>query len=343
MKYRKLFAVIKSIVIFIIIYFLLSFTVVMLIYEGLFARTEEYEYSPFISVGDLEQKYQTEEITFESRGFLLNGYFFKADSDRLVILGHAKNGSLKDMLPEAYYFLKNGFSVMTFDFTGHSSSGGTSQFGLQQSVYDMENAIDYALNQGYTDIYLYGIGIGGYAAACCSDDENVKGVAAISAFSSISDMTLEYSTKNLSVFGYIEYPVMMLYQFITYGSDINNSAIDAINASSVPVVIVNGTADEEIDYNGSALINAESKIINPDALFISVENGLHLSLMRSAEAVEAINQFNEKAYELYNEFSGEVPVSEIEEVYASVDKEVTGSLNDEFMRKIIDAFSQKSE
>lgn len=339
MKHRSLFAALKSLAIFFLIYIMLSFTVVMLIYEGLFVRSEEYEYSVFISDKHLAQNYKTEEVTFESRGFILNGILFGDKEDKLVILGHGKGGSLRDMLPEAEYFLENNFSVLAFDFTGHNKSGGNSQYGLQQSVYDMENAVNYAKNLGYKDIYLYGIGIGGYAAAACADCDGVRGVAAISAFSSVSDMTLEYATENMSVLGYLEYPIMMLYQFMTYGSDVNESAVKGINSSDVPVVVIHGTADEEVNFDSAALINAADRITNPDVSYVTVEGGLHLSLMRSDAAIDAINSFNEKAYEIYNQYSGEVPVAEIEAVYASVDTEVTSELDDDIMNKVMEVFN----
>ncbi len=338
MKNKNLFAALKSFLIFFVIYLLLSFTVVMLIYEGKFARTEEYDYSLFISSEDIEQTYPVSEVDFESRGFIINASIYGENTDKLVILGHAKDGSSKDMFPEASFFLDNGFSVMTLDFTGHSASGGTSQYGLQQSVFDMENAVKQANEQGYTDIYLYGIGIGGYAAAACADMDGVKGVAAISAFSSISDMTLEYATENMGILGYLEYPVMLLYQYLTYGSDIGNSAVKGINASDVPVAVINGTADETVKYDGAALINSADKITNPNVRYITVEDGFHLSLMRTEEARELINDFNVRAYELYNEYSGSVATADIEKLYASVDSEAVSGLDENLMREVLEVF-----
>lgn len=338
MKHRNLIAVIKNFVIFLLIYILLSFTVVMLIYEGLFTRREAYEYNLFISKEEIEQEYSSSEITFESRGFPVSAVIYGDNKDKLVILGHAKDGSSNDMTPEAYFFLKKGFSVLTMDFTGHGSSGGTSQFGLQQCVFDMENAISFVRSEGYEDLYIYGIGIGGYAAAACADEEGVSGVAAISAFSSISDLTLEYATQKMSVLGYLEYPVMMLYQFMVYGSDINNSAVGGINSSDVPVIIINGTNDDKIKFDGAALINAKDKITSDKVIYRAVEGGFHLSLMRTEEAVDLINEFNEKAYGLYNEYGSSVPTADIENLYDSVDSIALSELDEGLMNEILAVF-----
>ena len=338
MKHRNLIAVLKNFVIFLLIYLILSFMAVMMIYEGLFARTEPYEYSVFISREDIEQKYPVRDVSFESGGFSISAAVYGENKDKLVILGHAKDGSSADVLPEADFFLDNGFSVLTMDFTGHSNSEGNSQSGLHQSVYDMENAIAFARSEGYENIYLYGIGIGGYAAASCADEEGVSGVAAISAYSSISDMTFEYALDNMSFLGYLEYPIMMLYQYILYGDDISNNAINGINSSDVPVIIINGTADDKIKYDGAALINASDRITNENVVYRTVEDGVHLSLMRTEEARNLIDSFNEDAYMLYYEYEGSVPIGKIDDLYSSVDKETASGLDEELMNEILSVF-----
>jgi len=338
MKYRKIKAVLKSFAVFLAIYLLLSFTVVMLIYEGLFARTEVYEYSLFVSRDEIEQIYEARDFSFKSRGFPINSVIYGDNKDKLVIVGHAKNSSSQDMMPEVKFFLDNGYSVMAMDFTGHSTSGGNSQYGLQQCVFDMENAITAMHAEGYSYLYLYGIGIGGYAAAACASRDGVKGVAAVSAFSSISDMTLQYAIDNMNILGYLEYPIMMLYQYITYGSDIENSAVKGINESDVPVIVINGTADETVRYDGAALINAADGITNPNVIYRTVDGGIHLSLMRSENARHLIDDFNERAYMLYNEYGGSVPNADIEMLYDSIDTEAVSGLDEKLMNEVLSVF-----
>lgn len=339
MKHRNLIAVIKNFVIFLIIYLLLSFMAVMLIYEGLFARTEPYGYSMFISRDDIEQQYAVRDVKFDSCGFSVSAAIYGETKDKLVILGHAKDGSSADILPEARFFLENGFSVMTMDFVGHSNSEGNSQSGLHQSVYDMENAIGFARSEGFENIYLYGIGIGGYAAASCADEEGVRGVASISAYSSIQDLTLEYAVDKMSILGYLEYPIMLLYQQILYGDDMKNNAVEGINSSDVPVIIINGTADDKVKYDGAALINAADRITNENVIYKTVENGVHLSLMRTEEARNLIDKFNEDAYMLYYEHDGNVPVAAIEDLYDAVDREAASQLDAGLMNEILSVFS----
>ena len=338
MKNRTFKSALKSIIISLLIYLVASFMIVMIIYEGIFSRVEEYQYNSFITYEDM-LGYSPEEISFDSRGFAINGVIYKkGNSDKIVILGHSKGGSGEDMLPEAKFFLNNGFSAMVFDYVGCGKSAGSSQVGFQQPVYNFIDAIEYAQSNGYEKIYLYGRGVGGYAASVCSTIEGVMSVAAVSSFSSISDMTLEYATSNMGVLGYLEYPVMLLYQFLVYGSDVNNNAVDAINSSTVPILVVHGTNDETIHYDGASLINSSKKITNPNVVYKTIEGGKHSSLMRSEKANILLDEFNAEAYELYNNYNGNVPTADIEELYSLYNREEMSELNAEIMNEILALF-----
>ena len=337
-KARNVKTAVSSVLISLAIYLIASFMIVMLIYEGLFARAEEYEYHSFLCYEDMNS-YPVSDISFDSRGFELFGKVYGDNKDKLVILCHSKGGTGEDMLAEVEFFIKNGYSAMVFDLSGHGKSGGNSQVGLYQPVYDLENAVNFAKGQGFEELYLYGIGVGGYASAICSDIDGVKAVASVSAFSSISTLTLQYATENMSIFGYLEYPIMMLYQYLVFGSAINDDAVSAINTATVPVAIINGTADETILYDNAALINSSSEITNANVIYKTVENGRHNSLMRSEAANELLDKFNEEAYELYNSYGGSVPTAEIEALYNSYSRVEMSELNTEIMNDILSMFN----
>lgn len=337
-KNRNIRTAISSVLISLAIYLIASFMLVMLIYEGLFAREEEYEYHSFLCYEDMNG-YPVSDISFDSRGFELFGKIYGENKDSLVILCHGKGGTGEDLLAEARFFVDNGYSAMVFDLSGHGESGGNSQVGLYQPVYDLSNAMDFAEKTGYKSLYLYGTGTGGYAAALCSGDESVKAVAAVSAFESIPALTLEYATENMSIFGYLEYPVMLLYQYLVFGSDIYDSAAEALNNSGVPAIIINGTADDTILYDGSALINSASEITNPRVVLRTAENGKHSSLMRSEDANALLAEFNTEAYSLSESYGGNVPVSEIEALYGSYSREDMSELNRELMEEITAVFN----
>lgn len=338
MKHRNLKTAISSFFISLAIFIIASFMVVMLIYEGLFARVEEYEHHSFLCYEDM-LNYKQREVSFESDVYSISGVIYGDNTEKLVILAHGKGGSGEDMLAEACYFADNGYSAMVFDFVGCGKSSGSSQLGLQRPVYELESAVEFAKEQGFTEIYLHGIGVGGYAAAACADIDGVKAVSAVSSFSTVADMTLEYATENMSVLGYLEYPIMMLYQYLVFGSELENNAVSGINNSDVPIIIINGTEDETIKHDGAALINSADKITNSKAVYFSVENGRHNSIMRTEDARKLLDKFNEEAYELYDSYGGAVPESEIMDLYAAYSRAEMSELDMELMNKIITLFN----
>lgn len=338
-KNKNLKSAIINFVVALAIYVIASFMLVMIIYEEMFTVDEKYEHRSFMSYDDMNKYYTPCEISFDSNGIPIYGKIYGEASDRLVIIGHGIDGTAEDMLAEAKFFLDNGYSVMLFDSVGHGKSGGTSKVGIHQAARDMEFAVDYAAGEGYSELYLYGMGVGGYAAASCADMNGVKAVASVSAFGSVSDMTLEYAVENMTVLGYLEYPIMMLYQYLIFGSELKNDAFSGINNSNVPIVIINGTNDNSVLYDGAALINKSDKITNENVTYLTVEDGMHASLMRTGEAVELLENFNMEAYALYNSSGGDVPVSEIEAIYAKYDREQMSELNPELMNKVLEIFS----
>lgn len=338
MKHKNLKTAISSVVISLAIYVILSFMVVMLIYEGLFARVEASEYHPFLHYEDMNS-YNTRDVSFDSEGMKLVGKIYGDNADKLVILAHAKGGTGEDMLAEAQFFLDNGFSAMVFDCTGCGQSDGSSQLGLQRPVTDLENAVDYAKEQGFTRIYLYGMGTGGYAAGACADYEGVSAVAAVSAFGTVPAMTLDYATEGMGFLGYLEYPIMLLYQYIVFGSELQNSALDGLKAADVPVVVVNGTADETVRPDKSALIGYADKISNPMVSYITVDGGRHKSLMRTEAANALLDDFNREAYSLSEKYGGEVPTAEIEAFYAGYSREAMSEPDIDIMNEILSVFS----
>ncbi len=344
MKHRNLKTAISSVIVSLAIFLIASFLVVMLIYEGLFTRTEQDEHSVLMTYEDIEKYYISRKITFDSEGTSIYGRIYDNQSDKLVILSHAKDMSGESLLAEAKFFLDNGYSVMVYDFTGHGKSGNSSQIGLQRSVIDLKNAITFANLENYHNLYLYGMGVGGYAsAAVASESEDIKAVSAVAAFSSIEDMTLQYATEGMGILGYLEYPIMLLYQKLIFRSDMNYSAVEGINGSDCQIIIVNSREDDTVIYDKAALINSADEITASDVIYKTLETGRHGSLMRTQAANDLLDTFNKEAYELYEIYGGEVPEAEIDAIYGNYDREAMSELDAALMNEILEVFNSAGE
>lgn len=345
MKHKILKTAIRNIIISVAVYLILSFLIVMILYEGMFARTEKYEYQALISYEDMNG-YSCREISFDSNGFKLSGRIYnEAGQEGTVIIGHGKDGSGEDMLAEARFFADNGFSAMVFDLTGHGESSGTSQRGLCQAAYDMENAVLFCEKDEQLagkPIFLFGFGVSGYGAALCASMEQVAAVTAVSAFVSVPEMTLEYARSKMGILGYLEYPVMLFYQYLIFGDALWLDAAEAIGAADIPVLAIHGTKDDTVSLEGASLYARRNQVF-PHIEATAVEGGRHGSVLRSEDAVAYLDAFNEEALLLSQQYGGNVPVSLIEELYGRYDRAKMSELDGHLMETICEFYRVAGE
>lgn len=340
MKHRTLKTVIRSLIISVVIYLILSFLVVMILYENLFSRKEQQEQNVYLTFEDMGLP--DRDIYFDSGGFTLYGRIYNEDGEAgTVILAHGKDGNCEDLLAEARYFTENGFTALIFDLTGHGRSSGATQRGLCQAVTDMENAVHFCEKDEQLcekPIYLYGFGVGGYGAAMCASLDSVRAVAAVSAFESVPKMTLEYALSQMGFLGYLEYPVMLFYQYLLFGDEMDRDAVTVVNQTDTPVLAIHGVSDELVSFSGASLTAAGERMHNGNFQTISVEGGKHRSLLRSADAIAYLDEYNEAAYELYLKYNGDVPTYLVDRFYEQYDREKMSELNTEIMDQICDFY-----
>ncbi len=345
MKHKKLKTAIQSVLISVVIYLILSFLVVMILYEGMFARNEKYEYRVLLSYEDMGD-YPCREVSFDSGGFTLSGRVYNEDGQAgTVILGHAKDGSGEDLLAEAQYFADSGFAAMVFDLTGHGDSTGTAQRGLCQAAADMKSAVLFCGNDEHLSgkpIFLFGFGVSGYGAALCASMEQVTAVTTVSAFVSVPEMTLEYARSKMGILGYLEYPVMLLYQYLIFGDALWLDAAEAIGAADTPVLAIHGTKDDTVSLEGASLYARRNQVF-PHIAATAVEGGRHGSVLRSEDAVAYLDAFNEEALRLSQQYGGNVPVSLIEELYERYDRAKMSELDGHLMETICEFYRVAGE
>ena len=185
---------------------------------------------------------------------------------------------------------------------------------------------------------LFGHSWGGYAvAAVLNYSHPVAAVASISGFNSPNDLLWEQARSQLGVFGYFEYPFLALYQSWLFGKDAGLSAVNGINQSGIPVMIIHGTGDEDISYTGASIISHQADITDPNVEYVTCskegQNG-HKSLYRSEAAVKYINQINQEYRAITEQYGGNIPDDVKAQFYASLDKFQTSELDASFMDNI---------
>jgi alpha-beta hydrolase superfamily lysophospholipase len=311
------------------------------LYQGNFPRFDKAQYTGRLEYQDVPD-YAPSVVEFPSGEHLLTGYLLGSENTKgLVVLAPGIGEGTEHYLSEMMYLVDRGWRVFSFEYTGSYMSEGENSVGLPQSRVDLEAALTYlqsnnTLNQ--LPLVLWGHSWGGYAvAAVLRDHPEVAAVATLSAFNSPQGLLNEQIRNQLGILGYLEYPFAWGYQTLRFGHSAGVTAVDGINTGDTPVMIIHGSADEAIAYDGASIIAQRERIINPNVIYTTCSapnhNG-HRNLLRSEAAVQYTNQKNQEYQALLDQYEGDVPDSVRAEFYAGVDRFLTSEVDTSLMHEI---------
>lgn len=266
-----------SIIGFILIFSIISMVIVMVIYNGQFPRYERHDTT--ITAGlryeDLKEQYPRSLVSFKSGNNRLQGYVYGSNQEQgLIVIAHGLGGGADSYLSQITYFVDKGWRVFAYDVTGSFDSEGDTTKGFPQALIDLDAALTFISSQSEFNnlpTLLFGHSWGGYAVAnVLHYDHEIAGIVSVSGTNSAMDMVLEQGNSMMGNFIYIQYPYLWLYQRAMFGKVADFNAVDAINQSDVSVLIVHGTEDESVAYDGSSIISKLNEITNPNVKTISL-------------------------------------------------------------------------
>jgi pimeloyl-ACP methyl ester carboxylesterase len=257
--------------------------------------------------------YERIPVEFKSGKNRLLGYIYgNGNSKALIVISHGLGGRAESHLEEIIWFVDHGYRVFSYDGTGTNASEGKGTRGMAQSVLDLYAALSHIEREDELSalpLLLYGHSWGAYAAASVPANlpeglkERVAAVVSISGYNSPNGICREHAKKAIGPIAVIEYPFIALENFFLFGKASAVSAAHSINAASVPVLIIHGTKDKMIDFNGASIIAQKNRIVNPKAEYYirdkEGQNG-HNDLFCAAsgeldeEFMNRINLFYEK-------------------------------------------------
>lgn len=286
-----------------------------------------------------QAEYPRTEVEFKSDDNTLKGYIYGAENSKgLLVFAHGIGSGHEEYMKELLWFVDNGWRVFAYDATGsgHSEGGGTR--GLPQSALDLDAALTFAENDARLNslpVYLMGHSWGGYAAAAVLNfNHKIAGAASISGYNEPIEMILEWTEDMMGGFRYAMYPFIWTYNKALFGQYSGMTAVNGINKSNVPVLIIHGTEDGTIGYDKSSIISEREKITNPNAQFLTLDGKGHNNLFYTAEALEYINEFNKDYRVIYDQYNGEIPEDVLEEIYSGSDRELINTPNEELLSQI---------
>lgn len=294
--------------------------------------------------------YPREEVSFRSGKNTLKGYIYGLDNnDGLIVFAHGIGSGHEVYLGLLTRLIDCGWRVFTYDATGSGYSEGKSTIGLAQSVIDLHNALSFAETDSRLnslDTFVLGHSWGGYAsAAVLNYKHNIKGCVSMSGYY-LPVAELDESCDNM--FGKASkliYPYIWMYNTVKFGKYSSVSAVDGLNKSGIPALIVHGDEDEIIGYNGASIIARKDDISNPLVQYkVFTEPGRngHNSYFYTPEFKEyKENYLTPILDDLENKYGDVVPDNEQMKYVEKVDKELYNGFSAEVI-SMIDSFFRGS-
>lgn len=296
---HKASRIIKRVVIIAVAFIFLLYTVgggafSWMIYNQSFARDDldrDSIFMPNLRYSEISQtKYPRSEFRFQSGDNQLTGYDYgKSGSRGLVILSSGVGGDGDDYMNFATRFVDDGYRVMTYDMTGVAKSAGDGQRGTYQGALDVDALLSYVESQAQYDalpIYLVGHSWGGYGVcAALAGQHRVKAVVSISGYNDGGEIFALMGEQSAGAGFYLLYPHLWTIQRLTFGSAMDVTAIDGLNAANVPALIIQGKDDQMVATDGIS-IYAHRNEITADIVEYLLTDGDHEWPYSSAAAKE---------------------------------------------------------
>jgi len=349
-KKNKLKIVIIIIAAMLVVIFTAGMTITSLMMADNFSRGDYAD--PRFIVDYYYERYQADyprtEVELKSGDNTLKGYIYGADNGKgLLVFAHGIGEGHESYLKSLLWFVDNGWRVFAYDATGSGHSEGAGTRGLTQSALDLDAALTFAENDARLNslpTFLMGHSWGGYAAAAVLNfDHKIAGVASISGYNKPIDMILEWTEDSMGDIRYLMYPFVQIYNTALFGQYSGMTAVDGINKSNVPVLIIHGTEDGTIGYGKSSIISEKENITNPNAQFLTLDGGGHNNIFYTKEALEYINEFNKDYRVIYEQYNGEIPEDVLEEIYSNSDRELINTPNEELLSQIENFFGEQTK
>lgn len=295
---------------------------------------------------DYQDTYEREYVNFMSGKNRLQGYVYGSENDKgLLVFSHGIGGGHENYINEIIWFVDQGWRVFAYDATGSCESEGDGTIGLVQSALDLDAALTYIEEENSFSglpVCLLGHSWGGYGVgAVLQFSHEIAASVSISGYAYPMEMMMEYVNSSMGKAGSLLYPFVWLDTYITFGKNVSLSAIDGINSGEVPVLVIHGTADEMIGFNGAAIIAKKEQITNPNVRYLIMnqegQNG-HNNLFRNEDSIDYIQTCNDMFGEIYDSYGGDVPDDIRLEYIDSLDKEKINQCNEELLSQIQDFF-----
>lgn len=341
-KRSKKKIVFLCVVVFIAVLFIALMIGTHVLMKQNFSRGEYAEYSMTYRYDHYEDDYPRTPVSFKSGENTLKGYVYGGNNDKgLIVVAHGIGGGHEGYINEIVWFVDRGWRVFAYDATGSCESEGDGTMGLPQSALDLDCALKYIESDSELKNmkkFLYGHSWGGYAVtAVLNFDHDIVASASIAGYAEPMEMIMEFADGMMGKASNLFYPFIWIDNKALFGEYSSLSAVDGINNTDTPVLVIHGKDDQMIGYERSSIISKKDSITNPNVEYYTIGGDYcgHNTIFYSEEANEYRVEMDEEFEKLAKNYEdGEVPDDVKKEFVSKADKEKANGVNTQMLEKI---------
>ena len=252
------------------------------LYERVFSRRGDPLERQITQTAD-ELLLSARPVSFPSGENTLRGFVYADRSGPdlpvkgLVLCSHGIFADHTVLLPVIARFCRAGYRVMAFDDTGCGQSVGKNIRGLCQAADDLNAALRFIRrNADLRDLplVLFGHSLGAYAVcACLPFAPHARAAAVFSPFNRSDQMLLAAGRQLIGKKVWPLSPYIRAYEHFKFGNTARLTAVDGINAVSVPVWLFHAEDDQIVPLTCSPAARPDALTNKNAACFLYDHRG----------------------------------------------------------------------
>ena len=262
-----------ALVAFVAVFFAASFAVDRVMLDNTFKRVEPASLRLYATYDAYAQGHPRSPVEFEFQEHTLRGYVYEArDPKAFIVFRHGIFSQHADYLALICAMVDRGYTVFAYDAIGCGDSDGDDVRGMAQSPLDVAAAVQFVRETelaGNLPLVLWGHSWGGYGVAAALDlVPDVDACITMSGYDKPADVLLETAIEAMGPVAATQGPTLWLVNKLDFGSDADRTALDGINKTKAPVLVIHGAEDATVHFDGSAIIAQRERITNPGVQYL---------------------------------------------------------------------------
>ncbi len=299
----------------VVVFFIASFFIDRAQLDQTFQREADEGLSLMPTYEKYAADYPRTPVEFQYNGATLRGYIYKAEDPKgFIIFRHGISSQHSEYLALICAMVDRDWTVFAYDAIGCGISDGDNVIGMAQSPLDVAAAVNYVREGGLNKnlpIVLWGHSWGGYGVAAALDlVPDVRACVSMSGYNAPCEVIFEWSEKIAGPIAVTQRPTLWLNNKLTFGADADRTALDGINKTEAPVLIVHGTDDTVVTHDGTGIIAQRDRITNPNVEYYEPDepgrNG-HNSFFYTKAANDYLAEKNAELEELKAQYPDGIP------------------------------------